>query len=78
MSDVTERERAWLEDVGMLVRLVRVRRGETQGELVAVAVVSRVTLGSVERADHPAVVLTYVRLARTLGLSLGELLAGAP
>lgn len=78
MSDVTELERAWLEDVGMRVRLARVRRRETQDELATVAAVSRVTLGSVERADHPAVVLTYVRLARTLGLSLGELLAGAP
>jgi hypothetical protein len=37
-----------------------------------------VTSGSVERGDHAAVVLTYVRLARTLGVSLDELLADAP
>ena len=40
--------------------------------------VSRVTLGSVERGEHPASVLTYIRLARTLDLPLAELLDGAP
>jgi transcriptional regulator with XRE-family HTH domain len=62
----------------MRVRLARVARRESQDQLAAVAAVSRVTLGSIERGDHPAVVLTYVWLARTLGLSLDELLAGAP
>jgi hypothetical protein len=37
-----------------------------------------VTLGGIERGEHPAVVLTYARLARTLGVPLVELLAGAP
>jgi hypothetical protein len=37
-----------------------------------------VTVGSVERGDHPAAVTTYVRLARAVGLPLVELLDGAP
>jgi transcriptional regulator with XRE-family HTH domain len=78
VSDLTDPERAWLAEVGMRVRLARVARRESQDQLAAVAAVSRVTLGSIERGDHPAVVLTYVWLARTLGLSLDELLAGAP
>lgn len=78
MSDMTEPERAWLGEVGMRVRLARVRRRLSQREAAAVASVSAVTLGSVERADHVAGVLTYVRVARAVGLSLDELLDGAP
>ena len=62
----------------MRIRLARVRRRESQDELAAHAGVSRVTLGSIARAEDPAVVLTYLRLARALGLSLDELLDGAP
>jgi transcriptional regulator with XRE-family HTH domain len=71
-------ERAWLLQVGMRVRLARVRRRESQDVLAARAGVSRVTLGSIERGEHPAVVLSYVRLARALSLSMDELLDGAP
>jgi transcriptional regulator with XRE-family HTH domain len=70
-------ERNWLLDVGMRVRLARVRARESQGELATRAGVSRVTVGSIERADHPAVVLAYRRLAEALGLPLAELLDGA-
>jgi transcriptional regulator with XRE-family HTH domain len=76
-SATSKAERDWLLDVGMRVRLARVRAKETQEELAARAGVSRVTVGSIERADHPAVVLAYRRLAQALGLSLAELLDGA-
>ena len=69
-------ERDWLLDVGMRIRLARVRAKETQEELAARAGVSRVTVGSIERADHPAVILAYRRLAEALNLSLAELLDG--
>lgn len=85
MSDPTasaqgqaDAEREWLREVGMRVRLARVRRRQSQDALAPLAGVSRVTLGSIERGDHPAAVTSYVRLARTLGLSLDELLDGAP
>jgi hypothetical protein len=35
-------------------------------------------VGSIERGDHPAAVTAYVRLARSLDLSLDELLKGSP
>jgi hypothetical protein len=38
----------------------------------------RVTIGSIERADHPAAVVSYPRLARALDLALADLLDGAP
>lgn len=78
MTDAADAEREYLEKVGMRIKLARVARRETQVGLAEQVDVSRVTLGSVERGDHPASVLVYVRLARTLGLSLDELLDGAP
>jgi len=73
-----ELERAWLPEVGLRIRVARIRRRHSQERLAELTQVSRVTLGSVERGDHAAGVLTYVRLARALGVSLDELLADAP
>jgi transcriptional regulator with XRE-family HTH domain len=79
MSDTaTADEQAWLRGVGMRVRLARVSQRESQAALGARAGVSRVTVGSIERADHPAGVLAYVRLAQAIDLPLTELLDGAP
>ena len=79
MSDTaTADERAWLRGVGMRVRLARVAARESQEELGARAGVSRGTGGSVERAEHPATVLAYARLAVAMGAPLAELLDGAP
>jgi transcriptional regulator with XRE-family HTH domain len=75
---VSNDERAWLRGVGMRVRLGRVVLQESQQDVGVRARVSRVTVGSVERADHPASVLAYVRLACAIGVPLGELLDGAP
>lgn len=77
-ATATDAEREWLIEVGMRVLLARVRARESQEELATRAGVSRVTVGSIERADHPAVVLAYRRLSEALGLTLGELLDGAP
>ena len=70
-------ERAWLAEVGMRVRLARVRRRESQDQLAKIARISRVTLGSIERGEHPAAVLAYLPLARVLGVSMDDLLDGA-
>lgn len=67
-----------MREVGIRVRLARVRRRQSQDVLAPLAGVSRVTLGSIERGDHPAAVTSYVRLARTLDLPLNELLDGTP
>jgi transcriptional regulator with XRE-family HTH domain len=71
-------EQRWLAEVGMRVRLGRVERRESQEQLAERVGLSRVSVGSVERADHPASVLAYVRLAKALGIALNELLDGAP
>jgi hypothetical protein len=71
-------EAAWLRAVGLRLRLARVARGESQAELGSRSRVSRVTVGSIERADHPAGVTAYARLADALGMRLAELLGGAP
>lgn len=70
-------EQRWLAEVGMRVRLGRVARRESQEQLADRAGLSRVSVGSVERADHPAGVLAYVRLSRALGIPLDQLLGGA-
>ena len=67
--DDTSAQQEWLAEVGMRVRVARVRRRETQEQLAAQAAVSRVTLGSIERGDHEAGASTDARLARILSLS---------
>jgi DNA-binding XRE family transcriptional regulator len=54
------------------------RRGLSQEELGTESGVSRVTVGSIERGDHPASVLAYRRLARAFGVRVSELLDGEP
>lgn len=64
----------YLRTVGLRVRLLRVGRGLSQEELGAVSGVSRVTVGSIERGDHPASVLAYRKLAKAFEIGLDELL----
>jgi DNA-binding XRE family transcriptional regulator len=75
---LTVEETGWLRRVRLRVRLARVPRGESQEQLGQRADVSRVTVGSIERGDHPAAVTTYARLARAVGLPLADVLDGAP
>ena len=64
----------YLRAVGLRVRLMRVTRGMSQEQLGATSGVSRVTVGSIERGDHPASVLAYRRLATALDVHLSVLL----
>ena len=73
---VTPEERDWLRKVGMRVRLGRVAARLSQEELGDGCGVSRVTVGSIERADHPASVLAFHRLAEALDTTPGALLDG--
>ena len=68
----------WLREVGMRVRLARVARRLSQAELGERSGVTRVTVGSLERGDHPASVLAYVKVANGLGVPLAELVASPP
>ena len=69
-------EAALLRRIGLAVRLERVARGLSQNELATAAGISRVTLGSIERGDHPASIVAFVRLSRTTGLSLDRIMNG--
>lgn len=73
-----DEEREWLAAVGLRIRLGRVVRRETQRELAARCGLSPVTLGSIERGDHAAGVLAYVRVAAALGVAVGELVGKGP
>lgn len=71
---ITDPERAYLRALGLRIRLLRTARRLSQDRLAEAAGVSRVTLGSIERGEHPAVLLAYVRLATGLGLRLPDLI----
>jgi DNA-binding XRE family transcriptional regulator len=64
----------YLAHVGFRVRTARRWPGIRQDELAELAGVSRVTLSSIERGEHPAGVLTYLKIARALGVRMGDLL----
>lgn len=70
---MTDREHAYLAAVGQRVRLLRVARRLSQDTFADLAGVSRVTLGSIERGEHAASLLTYVKLADALGIGLSLL-----
>ena len=72
---MTGDDAAFLGDLGLRVRVIRMARRMAQERLATIAEVSRVTLGSIERGDHAAGLLTYLKLARALGRDVGELLA---
>ena len=71
---MTPDERDWLRSVGMVVRLARVARLLSQEQFADLADVGRATLGSVERGDHPAGIITYWRVAAALDVPLDDLL----
>jgi DNA-binding XRE family transcriptional regulator len=71
-------EQPYLRLVSRRIRSARVLVGVTQEELAASAGVSRVTLGSIERGEHAASLLTYLKVARALRVSMGSLLDEDP
>ena len=70
---MTERD-PYLRAVGLRIKALRVRREVSQDQLADTAGVSRVTLGSIERGEHAAQVLTYVKIAHALACDVGDLL----
>lgn len=70
-----EEGQEWLRAVGMRLRLARIERRLSQDDLAAMTPgVARGTIGSIERAEHPASVLTFWRIADALSMTIGELL----
>lgn len=71
----------YLRLVGRRIKAARTLAGISQEEVSGLAPVSRVTLGSIERGEHAATLLVYLRLSRALGSRMGDLLdepAGSP
>jgi transcriptional regulator with XRE-family HTH domain len=68
----------YLLRVGLRIRAQRVLQQVSQDDLARRSGVSRVTLGSIERADHAASITTYVALADGLGVDVGDLLTKRP
>jgi transcriptional regulator with XRE-family HTH domain len=66
---------SYLRAVGLRVRLFRMARGLSQDHLARAASVSRVTIGSIERGDHAASLLTYRKLALALDRDVGEMVS---
>jgi XRE family transcriptional regulator, regulator of sulfur utilization len=68
-----DEDHAFLMDVGLRIRVARTGRRLSQDQLAELAGVSRVTLGSIERGEHPATISTIRSLSMALGLSLSML-----
>lgn len=66
---------AYLRKVGLRCRLYRVALGLSQDAFAERAAVSRMILGSIERGEHSASLLTYRALTHALGRDLGALLS---
>lgn len=78
MTDRETEDRDYLNLVSRRIRAARVMTGVTQHELAELAGLSRVTLGSIERGDHAAGLLTYLKLSRACGARMGALLDEEP
>lgn len=75
---MTDPERAYVRVLGLRIRVLRTARRLSQTELAAAADVARSLLGSAERGDHPAGLLTYIRLAAALDVPLRDLIDPHP
>jgi transcriptional regulator with XRE-family HTH domain len=69
------RQTTELAAIGAVIRQARTEKGMSQENLALLAEVDRSYLGRVERGDNNVAVLTLVRIARALGLTLRQLIA---
>lgn len=70
----SESEQRLLLAFGEKLKRVRLSRGFSQEELAAVAGVHRTYIGMIERGEKNATLITIVRFARALGVTVSELL----
>lgn len=59
---------------GRALRIGRVRQGLTQDALAKAAQLERATLGRIERGERDPALVAIVRLARSLGMTPGQLM----
>lgn len=70
----TDQERAYLQALGLRLRLLRTANQLSQAQLGEAADVTRAQVSGTERADHAANLLVYARLAAAFGLRLPDLI----
>lgn len=68
-----ERE-LFLKNLGLSIKLERVRRGLSQEELAERAGLHRTYIGMVERAERNITVVNLALIAKALNISIGTLL----
>lgn len=73
----SNRQSPSLVALGSALKRLRKRRGVSQEKLALLAEVDRSYIGQVERGDNNAALLTLVKLAAALEVSLAELIQEA-
>lgn len=63
--------------LGEAIRLARKEQGISQERLALLAEIDRSYMGRVERGDNNVAVLTLIRIAQALGVSLKDLMNNA-
>lgn len=72
-----KRQHPALIALGMAIREVRLSKGISQEKLALMAEVDRSYMGRVERGDNNAALLTLVRIANALDMTVAKLLQRA-
>ena len=69
----TEDRKMLLKQLGLSIKLARVRKGLSQEELAELAGLHRTYIGMVERAERNITVINLVQIAKALDVSLDKL-----
>ncbi|KOE69511.1 DNA-binding protein [Aggregatibacter actinomycetemcomitans serotype f str. D18P1] len=69
----TEERKMLLKQLGLSIKLARVRKGLSQEELAELAGLHRTYIGMVERAERNITVINLVQIAKALDVSLDKL-----
>ena len=64
------------EILGEAIRAERIKAGLTQEELAEKADLARNYIGNIERAEYKVTVETLVKIAKALGVRVGDLVDG--
>ena len=69
----TEERKMLLKQLGLSIKLARVRKELSQEELAELAGLHRTYIGMVERAERSITVINLVQIAKALDISLDKL-----
>ena len=69
----TEERKMLLKQLGLSIKLARVRKGLSQEELAELAGLHRTYIGMVERAERNITVINLIQIAKALDVSLDKL-----